>query len=359
MQMLIKERIEKAINERVFPGCVVGFVLKNGERCILPFGRHTYSQNARPIRENSIFDVASITKSIPTSSAALKLIDESRLKIDDKLIRFLPEFGGRYREMIKIGHLLTHTLDFRFKLSEHKEKPPQNIINIILNADFNSAPGTSFSLSNGASILLGMVVERISGRSLDLLAEDYFFSPLEMHQTTFSPLRKFDKDEIVPSEFDLWRDRVIQGEIHDESASVLSKIMVPGSAGLFSTAPDLLTFLEMLLNEGALKGKTYFSKQTINLIHSNQLNLMGEFTGLGWELYRPRYMGDHCSVKTFGKTGFTGCVCICDIVRGVGITHLSNFTYPRRKSDKESINSVRRDIADIIFKNMNDFRSEA
>jgi hypothetical protein len=69
-------------------------------------------------------------------------------------------------------------------------------------------------------------------------------------------------------------------------------------------------------------------------------------------------MGDHCSVKTFGKTGFTGCVCICDVVRGVGITHLSNFTYPRRKRDKESINSVRKDIFNIIFQYIDDFRSE-
>ncbi len=352
MQTLIEERVERAINESVFPGCVVGYVLKNGERCILPFGKYTYSRNAQPVRENSVFDVASITKSIPTSSLALKLIDEGRLKINDQLIRFLPEFAGRYRKLIKIGNLLTHTLDFEFELSKYRENPPENIIKIILNAEFKSIPGSCYSLSNGSSILLGMVVERISGKPLDLLADQYFFSPLEMHRTTFSPLQKFDRNEIIPTEIDLWRGRLIQGEIHDESASVLRKIMIPGSAGLFSTAPDLLTFLEMLLNEGALKEKTYFSKKMIDQICSNQLKHVAEITGLGWELYQPRYMGNHCSTRTLGKTGFTGCVCICDIDRGVGITHLSNFTYPRRKREKESINSVRREISDIIFQHL-------
>jgi CubicO group peptidase (beta-lactamase class C family) len=140
---------------------------------------------------------------------------------------------------------------------------------------------------------------------------------------------------------------VIQGEVHDESAWALPWAV--GSAGLFSTVPDLLTFLSMLLNGGTWKGVRFFSEGTIQSMSTNQIARLGSCTGLGWELNQPHYMGEHCSDHSIGKTGFTGCMCLCDLGQGTGIVLLSNCTYPRRKPDKELINSVRRDIADIIL----------
>lgn len=354
MEEKIRTRILRAIKEKVFPGCAIGIVKRDGGKLVLPFGNFTYEGGSPAITENSIFDVASITKAIPTSSLALKLIAEGKLSLDDKLIDFIPEFRNRDRGEVLIRHLLTYTLDWDFHLSSFKNEPADRILERILTADFQTKPGEKLNYANSTSILLGMLVERVLGETLDTLGDKHFFEPLKMDRTTFWPLKRFDKKDIVPTENDGWRDEDIQGEVHDESAYVFMKAgRTVGSAGLFSTAPDLLDFLEMLLNEGKLNGKRYFSPQVINQVYANQLKDLGLYQGLGWELYQPGYMGQHCTEETFGKTGFTGCVVICDISKGVGMVMLSNTTYPKRKPRQEHINlinEVRRDIADIIFR---------
>ena len=355
MEEKIRTRILRAIKEKVFPGCVVGVVRKSGEVLVLPFGQFTYEADLPKIKEDTIFDVASITKSIPTACLALKLIDEGKLKLEERLIDFIPEFKGNYREEIKIKHLLTLTLEFKLNnLSSYKNEPAKKILERILTADLKKPPGEGFLYANSASILLGSVIEKITKEKLDELAVDSFFEPLKMDRTIFWPLKKFDKNDIVPTENDGWRGGDIQGEVHDESAYVFMKAgRTVGSAGLFSTVPDLLKFLEMLLNEGALDGHQYFSPKMVHSMHSNQLGSLDQYHGLGWELYQPHYMGQYCTEETFGKTGFTGCVVMCDVSYGVGMVMLSNTTYPKRKPRQEhinSINEVRRDIADIIFR---------
>ncbi|MBI4084497.1 MAG: serine hydrolase [Candidatus Levybacteria bacterium] len=336
----MEERIKKialhAIDEKIFPGCVVG-VIKQGKRIVLPFGTYTYDHDARLMHTDSIFDIASITKSIPTASLTLFLIDRGELRLDDKLVTYVPEFQNRDREQVLIRHLLTHTLDFDLTLSSLKDQDPDKILHRIFTAWFKSKPGTTYAYVNATSILLGFVIERVSKKPLDVLAAEEFFTPLGMKRTTFHP-GLFPKEEIVPTEIDSWRGRLIQGEVHDESTYALSKKYVVGSAGLFSTAPDQLTFLEMLLQSGTYKGRTYFSARSI-----------GRFAGLGWELYQPRFMGKYATKNTFGKTGFTGCLVLCDPEKQIGIVILSNFTYPKRKPDKNIRDRVFREIADSIL----------
>ena len=352
MKEKIQNKITQAIEEKIFFACAVGVVRTNGDRFVVPGGKFTFDADAQAVQENTIFDVASITKSIPTSSLALKLIDEGRLRVEDKLINFVPEFHNSDRENVLIKHLLTQTLDYDFRLSAHKDKTPEEILDVIFTTEFKSRPGTKFFYTNATSILLGLVVERIYKESLDKLGEKHFFEPLKMVQTSFNPLQKFKKEEIVPTEVQEWRGGLVQGEVHDESVHVLRKKMVVGSAGVFSTVPDLLNFLEMLLNNGSSGGRKYFSPEIMKQIQTNQLADISQHAGLGWELNQPRYMGKHCSDKTFGKTGFTGCVCVCDIEREVGFVILSNYTYPTRKPDAVLINKFRSDIADIVFENL-------
>lgn len=221
----------------------------------------------------------------------------------------------------------------------------------IFTTEFKSRPGRKFFYTNANSILLGLVAERILGNCLDELGKEYFFQPLEMDRTSFRPLEKFNSKEIAPTEIQEWRGGLVQGEIHDESAFILDKKMVVGSAGLFSTAPDILNFLKMLLNGGTINGKKYLSAEIIKQIQTNQLSDISQYAGLGWELNQP-YMGSYRSDKTFGKTGFTGCVCVCDIEREVAFVILSNYTYPIRKSSANLSNKFRSDIADIVFKSL-------
>ena len=327
MKSLIKTRISRAIEEKIFPGCVVGIVRKNGERMVLPFGRFTYEPNASAIQKKSVFDVASITKAIPTSSLILKLIDEGKLSLEDKVIQYLPELNNSFKDEVSLRHLLTYTfiLDLKSPLASYGDRTPDEILQVIFNTELQAKPGTKFLYTNSTSILLGLIAERIYGDRLDVLATRIFFEPLTMEDTSFRPV---NLDQVVLTEINEGREK---GEVHDESALAFIKSgKIAGSAGLFSTAPDLLLFLEMLLNKGQLKGLGYFSPEIIKLMHTNQLAAIGESAGLGWELHRPRYMGQYCTEETFGKTGFTGCVVICDIGKGVGLVMLSNTTYPKR-----------------------------
>ena len=348
MKQEINQIIQKGMRDNIFPGCVIGIVTPKGEKSIFPFGRFTYDIDAQEMEEGSVFDVASITKTIPTSCLALKALEMDRIRLDEAVVKWIPEYNNSFKDKVLIKHLLTHTLDFNFRLSAFKDQSPEKILETIYTEKLKTPPGSTFVYCNATSILLGILVERVFDEKLDVLAKEYFFNPLGMKQTTFSP-EESTIDKIVPTEIDKWRDRVIKGEIHDESAWVISKIMVPGSAGVFSCVPDLLLFLEVLLNNGEYKSRHYFKSDTIALLSTNQIAGIGESTGLGWELNQPDYMGNNCSKRTIGKTGFTGCVVMCDLEKGVGLVFLSNYTWPHRKEGKEQINAVRREVADTVF----------
>ncbi|MDO8514169.1 MAG: serine hydrolase domain-containing protein [bacterium] len=323
----IKVRVEKAIAEKVFPGCVLGIVRKNGEREIFPFGRFTYEPNSPAVREDTIYDMASVTKSIPVASLALTLIGEGRMRATDTVVKYLPELKNDY------GATVEDLLTYRVKgtrLSTLHDKTPDEVLNIVFKNGFDGPPEKP-EYTNLPAFLLGLVVERWFDDSLVNIAEGYFFMPLRMMDTNFFPP---DISRIVPTEV---VDGVeIRGIVHDESARVFARAhRAVGHAGLFSTAPDILNFLESLL-----QGKYQ------NIVE-------GARRGLGWQLNQQWFMGKHSGEHTFGKTGFTGTSVVCDIERGIAFVILSNRTYPKRPPDAASIpsaiNPFRADIADILM----------
>ncbi len=348
---LIAARANRAIGESVFPGCVVGVVTKNGERMILPFGRFTYENGSSAMQDCSVFDVASVTKSIPLSSLLLRLIDGKKVSLDDAVADYVPEFGNfPEKKAVTMRHLLSYTLDLDVPaMSSLKEKAPDEMISAIISAPLRRPAGTTYLYTNSTACVMGLVVRNASGRDIDALAEYEFFSPLEMRNSTFHP-KNADGKRIVPTEFDSWRNRLICGEVHDESAWVLGKKYILGIAGLFSTAPDMLSFLEMLLRKGECRGVRYFSENIVTEMGTNQIpEIKGEYAGLGWELFQPWFMGRYAGPHTFGKTGFTGTCVVCDVERGVAYTILSNRTFPKRPENSSAINAFRADIGDIIF----------
>ena len=337
---------KSAIDRKVFPGCVVGVVAVDEVWC-RAFGRHTYEADAREVHEESIYDVASVTKAVPVALLALHCMDKGMLRIEDRLIDYLPECTGTYREQITIRHLLTHTLDFGFQLSAHRHLQRDDLMEKILAAPLRSIPGTVFSYANATSILLGMVIERVTGSTLDAVAERVLFGPLGMHRSGFFPER-FESKEVVPTEFDPGRGRVVHAEVHDESAHALRPKVV-GSAGLFSTVPDLLKVVRMLLDGGTCSGNRLFASETVALMGTNCSPAAGTSAGAGWELSQPAFMGTRCSGRTFGKTGFTGCSMVIDPEARAGVVLLSNHVHPRRQPDRSVINTVRREVADEVF----------
>lgn len=351
MNDTIQRYLKRCIEERIFPGCVVGTIIK-GKQEVIAAGNLSYDPSSWKVTENTVYDTASITKAIPTSCLALKLIEEGRLALSSRLIDFVPEFEGAFRDQIRVEHLMTHTLEFDFRLSDKKALPPREIMGAILNARLRTPPGTVFCYANATSILLGLVVERASGMRLDNAAEYYFFGPLGMRSTTFFP-ETIDRSCIAPAEYDAWRGRVICGEVHDESAWALRPVIVAGSSGLFSTVPDLLKFLGMLLKKGCtVDGKRIFSPETVRFMSTNLLPPeLGCRAAAGWELCQPEFMGKHCTASTFGKTGFTGCAVVADPSRAAGFALLTNHTFPRRREDRSLINTIRSVCADMVLGN--------
>jgi CubicO group peptidase (beta-lactamase class C family) len=335
----IRSRAEQAIQEHVFPGCVIGTIRSNGSIVVVAVGT---LDGTSPVEENTIYDVASITKSIPTTSLALMLIAEERLKLDDLVKDYLPELQNDHDATVE--DLLRYRVTGP-QMSKLKFETFEEIRTYIFEHGFDGQSSDNRAFTNLSAFLLGTIIERATGEILPALAHRYVFEPLKMDDTTFFPQNpyphtlsgrtRYRDTSIAPTE--IVDGQEIRGIVHDESARVFSQARrAVGHAGLFSTAPDLLNFLEAILNYG-------FTKPVIL-----KAIVDGAQEGLGWEVDR-EWMGGKRTKKTFGKTGFTGTSVLCDTEKGIGLVILSNRTYPHRPPDNSAIMAFRKDIANIVF----------
>lgn len=347
MNEQIAQICNEAIEAKVFSGCVLGVILPDGTRSILPFGTVDY-EGGVPMDSTRVFDIASVTKSVPVGTLALKRVLEQKLDLQMPVMDVLPEWNTTFREQVRVWHLLTHSLDYRFPMSSLKELSPAAILERLLNHNFREEPGSSFSYGNAASLLLGVLLERMSGDSLDDMAYRELFAPLEMKDTGWNPLTRVAPSRIMPTEICPWRARTIQGEVHDESAFAMGHPV--GSAGVFSTVPDLLQFLSMMLADGVFHGKRLLPPGVLQMVTTNALpHVQGQGTALGWELANRRFMGEVASPRSFGKTGFTGASVVCDPDRNMAVALLTNFTWPKREASVERIYEIRRRLHDALF----------
>lgn len=386
-ESVIKSLLNRAKEEGVFSKAVAGFILPDGTQRLV----------ALDTPENTVFDIASLTKVCPTSTLALSYILEGSLHIDDKVADYIPELQTNYRDDVRIFHLLTHSLDYRVPMKTLRTLPPEGILDALYTYQFEHAPGADFNYGNPASVLLGMILCRITGKDLQQQGRERFFEPLGMTRSGWDPLtrdfNRIEKAEIMPTEICAFRNREIQGEIHDESAWVLRKLFPVGSAGMFSCVPDLLKFVQMVLNDGIIEGsqsraqaphepqqgpcedlpqelrevngKRRIAPAGILEMVSQNAFANPEFaaltrtmdsatralacTALGWELNSTKFMGTRASPRTFGKTGFTGASIVADASAGAAVVLLSNFTYPHREQNADRIHAFRAALADAFF----------
>jgi len=339
--------IEEAVRERVFPGAVVGLAAAGGESRSLASGSLTYELSAAPAAADTIYDAASLTKVLPTSTLALIGLAQGLYALDSPVQRFLPEMRHGKAERILVKHLLTHTLDFGMRLSSLRDLQPEALLGMVCAAEPVCEPGGRFFYSNATSILLGLLVERAMGAGLAELAARRLFVPLGITDAWFGRAPEACLQRVAPTEDDPWRGRQIRGETHDETAWRLRDIMTPGSAGLFVTMPGLLRFLEMVLEGGAAGGSRILRQSTLRQAATNQIGYLGASTGLGWELNQP-YMGDGAAAR-IGKTGFTGCSIVVDTASKAAVALLSNWTWPIRRESRDAIDRVRRSLSNAVF----------
>lgn len=350
--------LKRAESEGIFNKAVAGFILPDGRREIL----------ALNTPENTVFDIASLTKVCPTSTLALSYILEGKLSVDTKVIDFIPELQTNYREDIRVFHLLTHSLDYRVPMKTLRTLPAEGILNALYTYQFEKAPGADFNYGNPASVLLGIILQRLMGKDLQQQGRERFFIPLGMTRSGWDPLTRdwnpIPKAEISPTEICNFRGREIQGEIHDESAWVLRKLFPVGSAGMFSCVPDLLNFVQMILNDGMIANgcggecARVAPAGILKMVSENAFALdsaskystaKDACTALGWELNNAKFMGSKISPHTFGKTGFTGASIVADPDKGAAVVLLSNFTYPHREANADRIHAFRASLSDAFF----------
>lgn len=343
----IQTILEQAIAEHVFPGAVVGYLDRN-TRLVVPAGRLSYDAGDEAVTADTVYDLASLTKSIPTSSIIMKLIEQGKLALSDSAKQYIPELCMPNAASIQIRHLLTFTVEFKLeqRLSAYATEGKDQILKAIFEAPLAAQPGSKYMYSNTPYLLLGIIAERVSGKPLDKLADDMFFRPLGMQHTTFHPAQL--EARVAPTE--IVDSVTVHRQVHDESARALYRAgHISGHAGLFSTAGDLLIFGDMLLQGGVLDGTRYFSEQTMTSMTTEVFNDGTFGMSLGWEMNQPDYMSPRLSHQTIGKDGFTGTMFLADRSSHRCLVLLSNRTYPKRPNSPDAINAVRWKLQDLLM----------
>jgi beta-N-acetylhexosaminidase len=359
--------IEDAINDKAFPGAALA-VGYRGKVALHAFGNLSYYANTPAADLRTMYDIASLTKVVATTTLVAKLAEGDfpvPLDLDAKVERYLPEwttgrqaakgltnlFGENaeaveWRSRVTVRHLLTHTSGLPpFKEYWRTSKSKEETLAKIFAEPLDYEPGTKEVYSDLGIILMAEIVERLTGRPLDELARLYVFSPLGMKDTMFRP-PKTQWTWIAPTEFDgNLRKRLVQGEVHDENAFTMGG--VSGHAGVFSTAPDLAAFCQMLLNGGVYAHHRILKRATIAQFTVPQKLSNGTRT-LGWAVpTEGSSSGRFFSAHSFGHTGFTGTSIWIDPERQLFVVLLTNRVHPTRENQK--IAQIRPALHDAVM----------
>ncbi len=333
---IIDEMMTKATEDSVFPGAALLIAKDSKIFYNKTFGAYTYSPDAKQVTTRTLFDLASVTKVIATTNAAMKLVDEGKLELEEFVSKYLPDFSSNGKDRIKIKNLLLHNSGLPpFKLFYKMCDSPKTIMDSIYAASLVFKPGDSTLYSDIGMITMGKVIEKITGKALDLFLSETFFKPLGLNSTMFNPNQNL-KDYCAPTENDdYWRMKLVQGSVHDENAQALGG--VAGHAGLFSNTADLAVILQLLLNKGTYDGKKYLSEKVI----SNFLTPVDRKTNraFGWGLKSldgNSSAGKKFSDNSYGHTGFTGTSVWTDPDRNLFVILLTNRVHPTRKNNKLS-----------------------
>jgi beta-N-acetylhexosaminidase len=359
--------VERAIADKAFPGATLA-VGYQGKVSLHAFGKLSYDAKSPQVNVRTMYDVASLTKVIVTTTLVEKLVEgdfKSPLNLDAPIERYLPEWtaGGapekglknlfrenpkelEWRHRVTVRHLMTHTSGLPpFKEYWRTSTGKADTLKMIFAEPLEYEPGTKMIYSDLGIILMAEIIQRLTGRTLDDLAKEYIFSPLAMSDSMYKPPKKL-WPSIAPTEFDAnFRKRLIQGEVHDENAFAIGG--VSGHAGVFSTAPDLAAFCEMLLNGGVYAHQRILRRATIAQFTAPQ-QLSGGTRTLGWVVPTEGSSSGHFfSAHSFGHTGFTGTTIWIDPDRQVFVVLLTNRVNPTRENHK--IAEVRPAVHDAVM----------
>lgn len=326
--------IIKGIQEGVFPGANYCLVIDDveyygsfGDKATFPVVEHN--------KLDTIYDIASLTKVVATTTAFLKLAEEGKLTLEDKISAYLPYIDN---DVVTIKHLLTHSSGYPALTPNTEEMTsPEPLLQDLQNCKLTYEPGSQVVYSDVGFMYLGFIAEKITG-SLPTYLEDRFFKPLKMKDTCYNHKAI---ERIAPTEIFGFRG-LIRGSVHDEKGYLLDG--VAGHAGIYSTVKDLGIFAKMLLNKGVVEGERYLCDASIDLIKQKVILEDDVYRSIGWIVKK---VSEH---EVIYHTGYTGTSILIDFKNNLSFILLSNRVHPSRTNTQ--IIAFRKRIEALLYSNL-------
>jgi beta-N-acetylhexosaminidase len=349
--------LDRAVANDAFPGGVLALGL-NDDLVLHPFGKLTRETKAASVSADTIYDLASLTKVVVTTTGAMILSQQKRLDLDAPVSRYLPEWTAAaksdpdpsWRSHVTVRMLLLHDSGLPAHRDFYKQAKGHDAVLALVAAEpLVHEPGKQVEYTDLGFILLGEIIERLTGEPLDEFARSHIFAPLGMNESLYNPPAAL-RSRIAPTENDIdFRKRLLVGEVHDENAWALGG--VSGNAGLFSTAGEVAIFAQMLLNGGIYAHHRIVSRATVQQFIARQ-SVGDSARTLGWDVPTPptSSAGQYFSSNSFGHTGFTGTSLWIDPDRDLFIVLLTNRVNPTRAN--EQIRQVRPALHDTIIESL-------
>lgn len=305
--------IQALIQKSIIPGASYAFV--NGSKIECHFdGSAAIFPEEEKIKSGLLYDVASLTKVMMTSTVVLQLIEEKKVAVDDPVQQYLPEFAS---SIVTIRHLLTHTSAINGYIPNRDALSAAELTSAMMQLPIGESFGKEVVYTDTGMILLGFMIEKIEQMSLEQVFKKRVLQPLKLEDSTFEPK---DVSQCAPTELHPKRG-LIRGEVHDPKAFVLKEHC--GSAGLFSSLKDCLTFAQMMLNKGENNGVRVLEEKTVEGLLADWTPTGDLWRSLGWNLKGDR---DH---PILFHTGFTGTFMLIDILEQKAFVFLSNRVHPK------------------------------
>ncbi|MDO9257137.1 MAG: glycoside hydrolase family 3 N-terminal domain-containing protein [Bacteroidales bacterium] len=381
---LIDSIVKTGLDKKAYPGCQV-LIAKNGDVIYRKsFGNTDYIHN-QPVKNDDLYDIASVTKVAATTLAVMKLYDEGKVNLDEPLSKTLKYLENSNKKKITIREVMTHQAglvawipfyqktmkngyqdsslyrtivsdNFPYRVAEGmflRKDYRKIIFDSIIRSPLSDKK--EYKYSDLGFILMQQFVEQVTGKSLDEYLDQQFYKPLGLKKLTFHPRDKFPLSRIIPTENDtLFRHQLVQGDVHDQAAALLGG--VAGHAGLFGTSNDMAVILQMLIQNGSYGGRQYIKPETVALFTKRQFK--GNRRGLGFDKPQlvPSEPGPACeeaSANSYGHTGFTGTYIWADPDNDLSIVFLSNRVNPDAEPNKLVQLGIRTQIQQTLYRALN------
>jgi CubicO group peptidase (beta-lactamase class C family) len=340
--------LQEAIAQRAFPGASVAVTCRERLVALKALGRFTYESNSPSVSPATLFDLASVSKVVATTAMGMILYERGLLDLDAPLAAIVPEFiadadKDPQRRDVTLRMLLAHSSGLpAYEKLFLRAKSRDELLHAAFSVPLSASPGTLAEYSDIGFIILGIALERLADESLDRFCQREVFAPLAMTSTTFNPPVEI-RAQIPPTADDrTFRGRIIHGEVQDENASVLGG--VAGHAGVFSTAGDLATFANAMMNSG----RPIVRPETVALFTRRESAPAGTSRALGWDTpSAPSQSGKYFPQNSYGHLGYTGTSLWIDPERQLSITLLTNRTWP--DCSNQAIKQVRPKFHDAVI----------